>query len=388
MRRLGKWLGRALLAIIIVAALGGLWKREEIARLLAVNSLFTEEKIVANFSNMGGAFLSSPVSRGTAPVSALPRGNQIILPAPAEQWIKDQNVTSFLVLKNGEIRHESYHLGTEAADLRISWSIAKSFLSVLFGIVLEEGHIASIDDPVVKYAPALIGSAYDEVSIRDVLTMQTGVVFDEDYLDKSSDINRMGRVLALGKTMDDFAAGLTETEAPPGERWKYVSIDTHVIGMVIRGATGSSIADLLSEKLIEPLGMEAEPYYLTDGVGVAFVLGGLNMRTRDYARFGQMVAQDGMWQGTEIVPKDWLRESTRAQALTEPGKRQYGYQWWQPKDAREGEFFGHGIYSQYLYIDRPNNVVIVATSANRNFRDAGVYEANIDLFRQISNGFN
>ena len=213
--------------------------------------------------------------------------------------------------------------------------------------------------------------------------MASGSTFDEDYLDYDSDINRMGRVLALGGKMDEFAANLTETFAPAGETWQYTSIDTHVLGMVARGATGRDIPDLMGDKLIAPLGLELAPLYLTDGVGVAFVLGGLNITTRDYARFGQMILQNGTWQGQRIVPEDWVIASTRPNAPTKPGKVGYGYQWWIPVGATEGQFMGRGIYGQYLYIDQQAGVVIVTTAADRSFRETGVNEGNIEMFRQI-----
>ena len=153
--------------------------------------------------------------------------------------------------------------------------------------------------------------------------------------------------------------------------------------MVIRGATGRDIPSLLSEKVIAPMGLEAEPYYLTDGEGVAFVLGGLNLTTRDYARFGQMVLDDGRWNGQQIVPSDWLAASTAKSAPTEASKVGYGYQWWIPRDARPGEVFARGIYGQYIFIDRARGAMIVVTAADRDFRDAGVHEANIAMLRAI-----
>jgi CubicO group peptidase (beta-lactamase class C family) len=383
MRPVLRWLARILLALVLAAVTVGLWKREEITRLMAVNTLFDEDRIVANFSNMDGAFLTVPVPRGDGPVSSLPIGPEATLPEDTGAWIDARAVTSLLVMKDGRIVHESYHLGTGELDRRISWSMAKSYLSVLFGILMDEGAIASLDDPVTDYAPELAGSAYDGASIRHVLQMTAGVEFDEDYLDYNSDINRMGRVLALGGTMDGFAAGLTARAAPPGERWHYVSIDTHIIGMVIRGATGRDIPSLLSEKVIAPMGLEAAPYYLSDGEGVAFVLGGLNLTTRDYARFGQMVLNGGRWNGQQIVPSDWLAASTAKSAPTEPGRIGYGYQWWIPKDARPGEVFARGIYGQYIFIDRARGAVIVVTAADRDFRDPGVHDANVTMMRAI-----
>ncbi len=386
MRSFGKWLGRILLVLLIAAICVGLWKREEITRLLAVNSLFDADKIVNNFSSMDSAFLSTPVPRGDGPVVPLNTGTAIALPNDAGDWVQDRQLTSLLVLHRGQIVFEEYFQGTSPEDRRISWSVAKSYLSALFGVLHAEGAFGSLDDPVVQYAPMLRGGAYDTATIRNVLQMSSGITFNEDYLDPKSDINRMGRILALGGTMDDFAAGLNESFAPPGQQWKYTSIDTHVLGMVIRGATGRSVADLLSEKILSKLGMEQDALYVTDGVGVAFVLGGLNITTRDYARFGLMIEQDGMWNGEQIVPADWIKESTTASAKTEPGAYGYGYQWWIPTGSQPGQFIGRGIYGQYLYIDQGRDVVIVMTSADRNFRDPGVDIGNIEMFRTIVEG--
>lgn len=384
MRTFGKWLGRALLALILAAVVVGVWKRDEIMRLLAVNSLFAEEKIVNNFSHMDAAFLTVTLPRGDGPTSELPYGPEYDLPTGADQWIEERAVTSLLVMQDGQIRYEQYFLGTTADDRRISWSIAKSYLSALFGILIEDGAIASLDDKVTKYAPELEGSAYEHATIRNVLNMASGVVFDEDYLDPKSDINRMGRVVALGGELDDFAASLKDSFAPPGDTWQYVSIDTHVIGMVIRGATGRSVSALLSEKVLAHLGLERDGYYVTDGAGVAFVLGGLNFTTRDFARFGQMILQNGEYGGRQVVPADWIAASTEASAPTAPGKIGYGYQWWIPVGAHEGEFLGRGVYGQYLYFDQSRDVLIMTTGADRKFRNKGVNASNVEMFRKIA----
>lgn len=387
MPRLLKRALQIILVTTLVFSFMALWKREEITRLLAVNSLFNAEKIVYNFSHMDEAFLNTPVLKGEGPMSALPKIAPIELPESVRNWIKNRHVTSLIVLKDGQMVYEDYYLDTKPDELRISWSVAKSFISALVGVLLEEGAIASIDDPVIKYAPSLKGSAYERATLRNVLQMSSGVAFDEDYLDKSSDINRMGREIALGGSLDDFAAGIKENFAEPGTVMQYVSIDTHVIGMVVRGSTGRTVIDLLSEKIIKPLGLEKQPLYITDGAGVAFVLGGLNLTTRDYARFGQMIVQDGFYNGRQIVPKAWLRASTVVSANTKEGDRKYGYQWWIPaQGATEGEFYAHGIYGQYIYINRPLGVVIVSNAADRGFKDKGVSAANIEAMRAIARG--
>ncbi len=385
MKKIVIWALRILLAFGVITVVLAIWKREEITRLLAVNSLFAEEKIVGNFSNMNGAFLWREMDRGPGPVTPIPEGTELELPAAVQDWVEARNVTSLMVLKDGAAVFEDYFLGTGAEDRRISWSVAKSFLSALFGIVVAEGAIDDLDAMVTDFVPRLAGSAYDGVSIRNVLQMTSGVTFNEDYLDFYSDINRMGRVLALGTAMDGFAASLSERDRPAGEQWEYTSIDTHVLAMVLRAATGTDLSELMEEKLIQPMGLQADPYFITDGEGVAFALGGLNMTTRDYARLGLMFAQDGQLGGRQIVPADWVSESTAPSAPTVPGQISYGYQWWIPVSATEGEFMARGIYGQYIYINRPAGVVIATTAADRNFRQDGVAEQNIAVFRAIVN---
>jgi CubicO group peptidase (beta-lactamase class C family) len=371
---------RVLLVIVVGVAALGLLKREEIARLMAVNTLFDADRIVGNFSNMDTLFRTAHVVSPAAAISPLPEGPWMELPDGVADWLARRNTTGIVILSGGAIVYEDYFLGTEATDLRISWSVAKSFLSALLGILIDEGAIASLDEPVVTYAPALRGSAYETATIRQVAQMSSGVVFDEDYLD----INRMGRVLALGGSLDDFTADLTETRGAPGEDWLYVSMDTHVLGMVIRGATGRDVPSLMGEKIIGPLGVQSRAYYVTDSEGVAFALGGLNMMTRDYARFGQMIAQDGRWQGRQIVPAGWIDDALSPSAPTVQGESQYGLQWWLPADARPGEAFAIGVYGQYIWIDRAEDVVIAINAADQNFEDPGVFEENIDVLRQIT----
>lgn len=382
MRRIAKLLGVLLLVIAVL----GVWRREEIGRLQAVLGLFKPAQIVHNFSHMDQAFRTRDIAI-SGPVMPLPQG----APMPAidglEAWQEARSVTAMVVLHNGEITAETYRQGTTADDKRISWSVAKSYLSALFGIVMAEGAITSLDDQVTKYAPELANSAYQGTTIRDVMTMQSGVKFNEDYLDFWSDINKMGRVLALGQSMDSFTESITARERPPGAEWQYVSIDTHVIGMVIRGATGRGIVDLMQEKLIGPMGLEAAPFYATDGYDEPFVLGGLNLITRDYARMGQLFLQRGRRDTTQIVPVDWVDASTSRQANTAPGAIGYGFQWWVPESAVAGEFLARGIYGQYIYVNRPAGVVIAVNAADRGFREAGAYDSNIAMFRKIASHY-
>lgn len=388
MKRILKMILKIILVLAVIAVAVGIWKREELARLNAVLTLFNQDRIVQNFSHMDAAFLSREVARGDGPVSELPAGDVMELPASVAPWIEERTVTALLVLKGGEVRFEEYYQGTGADDMRISWSVAKSFLSALIGVLHHDGMIPDLDAPVTQYVPALAGSAYEGATIRNVLNMASGVQFDEDYLAFFSDINKMGREIALGGSLDDFSAGLEVQEFTPGETWQYVSIDTHVIGMVIRGATGREIPDLLSEKIIAPLGFESTPYYLTDGDGTSFVLGGLNMPTRDYARFGLMFANGGEWNGEQVVPAEWVAASTAPSAPTAPGEIGYGFQWWVPLGAESGEYMARGVYGQYIYINTAKDVVIATNAADRRFREDGVADQNVAIFRAITSALD
>lgn len=151
----------------------------------------------------------------------------------------------------------------------------------------------------------------------------------------------------------------------------------------LQGATGRDPVDLMDERIIQPMGLEASPEMLTDGEGTGFVLGGLNLRTRDYARIGQMFLQGGFWNGRQIVPADWVAASTTFQAADGAG---YGFQWWVPKDnaAHGNDYTAHGIYGQYIYVNPAAGVVIAVNSADRGFEDPGVDDENLAMLRRLA----
>lgn len=389
------------MALVLFAIVAFNWTK--IQRLNTVNTLFDADKIVHNFSHMDAAFLHQdlevsgpphvwPEAPKPLPETVRIAGNERNL----EELLEALGTTAFIVIQDGKILNENYYLGTEKDDLRISWSVAKSFMSGLYGPAIQAGLIDSLDDPVERYVPALEGSAYEGASIRSVLRMSSGVKFNEDYMDPKSDINKMGRVLGLGQSMDDFAAALSVRQSQPGTEWQYVSIDTHVAAMVLRAATGKSLHQLFNETYGANLGFGKAPYYLTDGENVAFALGGLNLRTRDYAKFGQLFLQRGSWNGKEIIPAEWAIESTQhsAPTMSERGVG-YGHQWWVPmpqEGPNEGDFFAVGIYGQYIYVNPNANLVIAKNAAHRDFAYpmegyGHSMNVNIDMFRSLADHY-
>ena len=392
-----------LLLIGLTAFIALNWNK--IQRLKTVNSLFDADKIVHNFSHMDEAFLhhdlaSSPETF-TWPEALRPLPDSVSINGNTkdlEQLLEVLDTTALVIIKDGTLIFEDYYRGTAKDDLRISWSMAKSFASGLYGKAIENGQIKSLDETVETYVPALKGTAYEGATIRNVMNMSSGVKFNEDYLDPKSDINKMGRVLGLGGSMDAFSATLDERQYEPGTDWQYVSIDTHVLSMVLRAATDKSLHEMFNETYSANLGFGRAPYYLTDGENVAFALGGLNLRTRDYAKFGQLFLQDGQWAGQggqmkQVIPAQWVAASTRhsAPALSDRNVG-YGYQWWVPmpqEGIHKGDFFAVGIYGQYIYINPSLGIVIAKNAADREFTQAvegygHSMNVNIDMMRSLA----
>ena len=392
-----------LLSIIIILSFVAFnWKN--VLRLQTVSTLFDADKIVYNFSNMKEAFLhnqleSSPKTYAfDEEIEPLP--NKIKINGEKfnlENILAELDTTALVIIKDGKLIHESYYRGTQRNDLRISWSVAKSFMSGLYGKALESGDIDSIDDKVVKYVPSLEGSAYGGATIRNVLNMASGITFNEDYMDPKSDINDMGRLLGLGGSMDQYAVNLKSKDIEAGERWKYVSIDTHIAAMVLREATGKNLHDLFNETYSNFLGFDIAPYYLTDGKNVAFALGGLNLTTRDYAKFGQLFLQNGIFNDKQVIPSSWVSQSTNHSAPT-IGDRGvgYGYQWWIPmpqEGSNKGDFTASGVYGQYVYVNPSKGIVIAKNAADREFTQKQYgynhsMNVNIDIFRSLADYYS
>lgn len=289
-----------------------------------------------------------------------------------ESFLADTDTAAVLVLKDGAVVHELYRL-TGGRDVQwISWSVAKSFVSALVGIAVAEGAIRNIEDPISDTIAVEPGSAYDGVSIRHVLQMSSGARWNEDYADPASDVHRLGATMAGAMSLDTFVATMV-AESQRGTVCRYNSGDTQALGELLVKATGRSLTDYMHDKLVEPLGFEADAYWLVDGTGMEMAFAGLNVTARDFAKLGELYRNGGRWNGQQIVPQDWVEASVRADAPhLQPGQPiladhpldlGYGYQWWLPNGER-GEFSAIGIYNQLVYVDPSRGVTIVKLSAN------------------------
>jgi CubicO group peptidase (beta-lactamase class C family) len=277
-----------------------------------------------------------------------------------DQFLSDQRVRGVIVLQDGEVRLERYTPPHSAATRWNSFSVAKSITSTLVGAAIKDGYIQSLDDPVTRYIRALRGSAYDDVTVRQLLTMTSGVKWNEDYTDVDSDVARMyAQPPDPGFDMTVSYVRKLPRESPPGSKWVYNTSETNLVGVLVSEASGKHLADYLSEKIWRPYGMERDAEWMIDDVG--HEQGGccLAMTLRDVGRFGQFILDGARVAGEPIVPGNWLSDATRTQVSTGGGTG-YGYQWWTRDD---GTFEGRGIYGQTLHIDRARRLVIVINSA-------------------------
>lgn len=372
---LRRTLATGCLALIVVSMALAAVYRAELVRVYHVIRLFDPENIVNNFRSMDAMFDTAPVRR--SPVAHQFERNIRNLPSTyvykgqtksISDFVEQTWTTGMVVLQDDAVVYENYYRGNTATSKIISWSVAKSFISALVGIAVEEGHIRDIHQPVTDYVPALRGSGYDGVSIKNVLQMSSGVRFNENYGDFCSDINRMGRAIAFNTSLDDFVASLRR-ERTPGTYHHYVSTDTQVLGMVLRAATGETLASYLESRLWRKIGMESDAYWLIDSKRMELAFGGLNAVLRDYARLGQLYLNEGQWEGQQVVPRAWVQASVTPDAPhLQPGNPNsswvlgYGYQWWIPQQP-DGDFLAIGIYNQFIYVDPKKKIVIAKSSA-------------------------
>ncbi len=386
-----------LLALFAVLSIG--WAAAEDSYSLPESpaEVSAPDVIVENFRAMDRLYRTEIVRAGGQPSTLLrapqPLPDTYVYKGNAHsvaEFIDQTDTTGLLVIKGGVIVHESYYLGETETDLHISWSVAKSFVSALVGIALNEGLIESINDPVTNYLPQLVDSGYDEVPIKHILQMSSGVDFTEDYADFESDVMRMAMAVAGGSL--DAEVAKIKPGIEPGTRNRYVSADTHVLGMLLTAVSGKSVAAYMEEKLWHPLGMEADAKWILDGVGSTMAMGGLNATLRDFGRFGLLYLNKGQWDGNQIVPAEWIRASVTPDAPhLLPGDNSlsdsrfgYGYQWWIPENPR-GDFIAIGVFNQFIYVDPAHDVVIVKTSAYADYlTDYDSEERTVAAFQSLA----
>jgi CubicO group peptidase (beta-lactamase class C family) len=332
--------------------------------------------LVNTFRNIDRLFPTRTVRPGQY-VYPLPAGNTRLGSVPFTSkgknydlydYLSLNRVSGLLVLKNGRIALETYQLGNTERTRWMSMSVVKSITATLIGAAIKDGHITSLDDPVTRYLPELASSAYDGVSVRNLLQMASGVKWNEEYTDPGSDRRHMleaqlaqrpGGVLALMARLPRAAA--------PGSRWNYSTGETQVAGALLRAAVKMPLAEYLSDRIWARFGMESDAtWWLESPDGLEVGGSGLSATLRDYGRFGMFLAGDGKAGGEQILPVGWVKEAGSPKVVG--GKSvDYGYMLWPIPNRRgtlhEDAFEAVGIFGQHIYVNPREQVVVVVWGA-------------------------
>ncbi len=312
-----------------------------------------------------------------------------------DDFMARNRTAGLLILKNGEVALERYGLGNDPDSLWTSFSTAKSVTGMLAGAALHDGAIGSLDDPCDRYLPRLRGSAYEGVTIRNVLRMCSGVAWREVYDDGApSEVYRLGRAMARRQpgAVLDLLCGLPRAQ-PQGTVFNYSTGDSCVLGAVVAAATGRPLADYLAERVWGPAGMEADAWWqLESEDGLELGGHGVSARLRDVGRFGLLMLEDGeAREGQRVLPRGWRdlasrpdSEATAFGRLAPGDAGGYGYHWWATPPVpgvHAGVFSAIGAFGQLVYVNPGEQVVAVFQSAWRSPHDVAASAETVTLLR-------
>jgi CubicO group peptidase (beta-lactamase class C family) len=320
--------------------------------------------------------------------SPLPAGVEIDPPTPPsgagddrafDEFLRGTGTLGFVVLDDDLLVYERYFGGADRQTRQTSFSVAKSFVSTLIGIAIDDGLIGSVIDPVTEYLPELSerDRRFERITLRDLLTMSSGIRYEEQSLPLpwGDDVDTY-----YGTDLRDLGLSATQIVRPPGQEWLYNKYHPLLLGMVLERATGMSVSDYMATRLWQPLGAAADATWNLDSEGSGFekMESGLNASPVDYARFGELFLHAGEWNGQRIVSEDWVREATAADVTTDPAGH-YQYFWW-IDTQRPDRFYALGNFGQYIYVAPDAGTVIV-----RNGRDWGVEnDMWLSVFREVA----
>lgn len=374
MRRLGPWL--AALAVVLILALGVLTGCTAVPlwMVLQGGSRITDHQ---HFDN-------APIARATTP-SALPSSPSALRwpgggdLAATESDLAARGTVALLVARHGQLVYEHYFNGYDADRLTTSFSMAKSVVSLLLGIAIDEGRIAGVDEPVTRYLPELHGNdpRFDRITLRHLLSMRSGIEFDEGYRSPVSDAARF----YLGTDLDAEVARL-RIAGQPDQLYRYQSGNTQLLAMALERAVGMPLARWAEQRLWQPMGAQHDASWSLDSAagGVARAFCCLNARAVDYLRLGLLVANEGRWNGRQIVSAGWLRQSTAAQSglpgpaepawrniesMATPRAAFYAWQWRRRplpgvRPLQAGSMvYAQGLLGQILLIDPESQTVVL-----------------------------
>jgi CubicO group peptidase (beta-lactamase class C family) len=364
-----KWILGILL--VIAAAVGGFWVSADKDMKALVSNMPADANVLfwsipqrdAAFRAMDRipVLAKANIIEAGDDVYPMPKGAPLDVGVDVDAYMKAQRTAGLVIVHDGKIRIEKYGLDFSGDGKWTSFSVAKSFASTLVGAAIKDGYIKSIDDKVSAYIPDLKGSAYDDVSIEQLLTMTSGVKWNEDYGDMNSDVARF----SAHKAEDGIDVTVSymrklPREAPAGTKWVYKTGETNLIGVLVSSATKKTLSAYLSEKIWVPFGMEQDASWLLGSTGHEISGCCIQASTRDYARFGLFMLGGGVADGKAVLPGGWIAAATMQQADIGEVENGYGYQWWTVND---GSYAAQGIFGQGIFID-PKRKLIIASNSN------------------------
>ena len=327
---------------------------------------WTQAQRTAQFPRMYELFPADRVAHGSH-VHALPEGEPLVPRWDAAGvtlagYMSEHHLAGVMVLQHGRIRIQRYAPGFGPAQRWTSFSVAKSVTSTLLGIALRRGDIHGMDDTLETYIPQLRGTAYAKVTVQQLLTMTSGVRWNEDYDDPRSDVAQMYRSACENGQphVISYLAKLPRAYRA-GTHWNYNTAETDLLGILVQRATGQSLAGYLSQTIWKPYGMASDAYWLKDECDGSDTGGsGLSATLADYARIGQFMLDGGRIDGQPVIADAWLHGAMRKQQEVASPGHGYGYLWWTDAD---GSYAAIGIFGQMVYVDPARQLVIVQVGA-------------------------
>lgn len=276
-----------------------------------------------------------------------------------DDYLAKNKTVAFLVIKNDTIQYEQYYKKYDESSIVASFSMAKSVTSMLVGFAIQDGLIESEEDLVTKYVPELKERGFDQVSLKHLLQMTSGMEFNESY------VNPFGHAAKYyyGRNLRKQLAK-AKLEGVPGTYFQYQSGQTQLLGLALeRALKGKSITKYLQEKLWTPLGMEYDASWSLDrkkdGLEKTFCC--LNARALDFAKLGRFYLNKGNWEGEQLLSESWIEHSTKRDT-TDGSAVNYQYQWW--LKGSDGDYAAEGILGQYIYVHPEKNIIIVRLGKN------------------------
>lgn len=312
--------------------------------------LWTAAERRAGFPSYDRLFPTRSIPASTEPMALPPSTAPWPATLDIDGFMERDSVMGLIVVRGGEVLAERYADGHGPETRWVSYSISKSVVSMLLGAAIEDGYIASVADPVTRYVPLLVGGAYEGVTIEDVLTMSSGVAWNEDYSDPESDVSQEIHYGAVERLR---FLGDRDRAAEPGERFNYSTGEIFLAGAIVRGAVGNNLSAYLYQRIWEPFGMASEAnWMLVEPGGPEYAGCCISATLRDYARLGLFALRDGrLADGTAVLPDGWMARATSPSSANP----EYGYLWWLDPD---GSFSARGIFGQLIHVDPALDLVV------------------------------